>query len=142
MLGKRLGPYEIIEELGNGGMATVYRAYHPAMHRFVAVKVLKGFLALNKYHLEQFNQEARLISRLEHPYLLPIYDFSANSASAYIVMRYLEGTNLKTILERTGSLPFHEIAHLCRQISSALDYAHSCGVIHKDIKSANIMVDT
>jgi serine/threonine protein kinase len=138
----QLGSYEILEELGSGGMASVYRAYHPAMDRFVAIKLIKDNLAFDKASLERFKDEARLIARLEHPHLLPIYDYAADSHSAYIVMRYLEGTSLRAILDKSGALPFHEIVHLCRQIASVLDYAHSQGVIHRDIKAENILLDT
>jgi serine/threonine protein kinase len=138
----QLGSYEILEELGSGGMASVYRAYHPAMDRFVAIKLIKDNLAFDKASLERFKDEARLIARLEHPHLLPIYDYAADSHSAYIVMRYLEGTSLRAILNKSGALPFHEIVHICRQIASVLDYAHSQGVIHRDIKAENILLDT
>ena len=76
MIGTRLGPYEIIEELGKGGMATVYRAYHPGMERFVAVKIIHKALAQDEQGMERFRQEARLIARLEHPHLLPVYDYA------------------------------------------------------------------
>lgn len=142
MISKQLGSYEILEELGRGGMATVYRAYHPAMDRFVAVKVLREVLADDKVHLNRFNQEARVIARLEHPHLLPVYDFSGDSNPVYIVMRYLEGITLKQVCETVGGkLPLHEITHIIRQIAAALDYAHANGVIHRDIKPSNIMVD-
>ena len=141
MIGQRLGQYEIVEELGRGGMATVYRAYHPQMERFVAVKIIHAALAQGEEGMERFKQEARLIARLEHPHLLPVYDYDPEHQPPYIVMRYLEGGTLKEVIEAKQSLPLHEVAYVMRQITSALDYAHRNGVIHRDIKPSNIMID-
>ncbi len=141
MIGTRIGQYEIIEELGKGGMATVFRAFHPQMERFVAVKIIHRALAAEAGGIERFRREARLISRLEHPHLLPVYDYAPEHDPPYIVMRYLEGGTLKDVLNSRGRLPLGEIAHLMRQICSAIDYAHRQGVIHRDIKPANIMID-
>lgn len=142
MIGTRLGQYEIVEEIGRGGMATVYRAYQPSMERFVAVKVIHMAIASDSAGLERFNREARLIARLEHPHLVPVYDYNGQHDPPYIVMRYLESGTLKEILDRHGALPVREIVYMLRQVASALDYAHRQGVIHRDIKPSNIMVDT
>jgi serine/threonine protein kinase len=141
MIGKRIGQYEILEMLGKGGMATVYRAFHPSMERYVAVKIIHQALAQDQAGKDRFRQEARLITRLEHPHLLPVYDYSPDNDPPYIVMRYLEGGTLKDVLEVKKILPLNEVAYLMRQIASALDYAHRLGVIHRDIKPSNIMVD-
>jgi serine/threonine protein kinase len=141
MIGQRLGPYEIVEQLGKGGMATVYRAFHPQMERFVAVKIIHAALAQGEEGMERFKQEARLIARLEHPHLLPVYDYDPANNPPYIVMRYLEGGTLKEVIESKQTLPLNEIAYLMRQITSALDYAHRNSVIHRDIKPSNIMID-
>lgn len=141
MIGTKIGPYEIIQELGKGGMATVYRAYHPGMDRFVAIKIIHRALSADKAGLDRFRREARLIARLEHPHLLPVYDYAPDHDPPYIVMRYLEGGTLKDILDEKERLPLGEVAHLMRQITSALDYAHRQGVVHRDIKPSNIMVD-
>src|SRR5262245_39274680 len=140
MIGTRLGPYEIVEEIGKGGMATVYRAYQPNVGRFVAVKVIHRYIAGDSTALERFQREARLIARLEHPHLLPVYDFDASHDPPYIVMRYLEGGTLKEVIDHV-TLPLGEVAYLLRQVSSALDYAHRQGVVHRDIKPSNIMID-
>ncbi|RMG76108.1 MAG: serine/threonine protein kinase, partial [Chloroflexi bacterium] len=140
MIGTRIGSYEIIEEIGRGGMATVYRAYQPSTDRFVAIKVIHQSVALMDQGIERFQREARLIARLEHPHLLPVFDFDASHDPPYIVMRYLEGGTLKDILDK-HPLPLNEIAFMMRQITSALDYAHRQGVIHRDIKPSNIMID-
>ncbi|HYO89362.1 MAG TPA: protein kinase, partial [Candidatus Limnocylindrales bacterium] len=140
MIGTRLGPYEIIEEIGKGGMATVFRAYQPSIGRYVAIKVIHRAIATDDRAVERFQREARLIARLEHPHLLPVYDYDGTHEPPYIVMRYLEGGTLKDVLDK-GGLPVVDASYLLRQLSSALDYAHRQGVIHRDIKPSNIMID-
>lgn len=138
--GSRLGPYEIVSEIGRGGMAKVYQAYHPRMDRYVALKVMKLAVTDDEQVRERFQREARLIARLEHPHILPVYDFDGSHDPPYIVMRYLEGGTLKDVLEER-SLPPEEVVYLLQQVGSALDYAHRQGVIHRDIKPSNIMID-
>ncbi|MEO6463790.1 MAG: protein kinase, partial [Candidatus Eisenbacteria bacterium] len=87
MIDKRLGPYRITEEIGAGGMATVYRAYQPSMDRHVAIKVIRGSVLADPTLRDRFRREARLIARLEHPHLLPVYDFDGDHEPPYIVMR-------------------------------------------------------
>jgi serine/threonine protein kinase len=140
MIGTRVGIYEIVEEIGRGGMATVFRAYQPSMERFVAVKVIHKSIATDDTAVERFMREARLVAKLEHPHLLPVYDYDGEHEPPYIVMRYLESGTLSDVLER-GPLPLVEIAHMMRQIASVLDYAHRQGIIHRDIKPSNIMID-
>jgi serine/threonine-protein kinase len=140
MIGLRVGNYEIVDEIGRGGMATVYRAYQPRMDRFVAVKVIHRSIVGDTRALERFQREAQLIARLEHPHLLPVFDFDGLHEPPYIVMRYLEGGTLREVLDE-ARLPLGEVVYMLRQIASALDYAHRQGVIHRDIKPSNIMVD-
>jgi serine/threonine-protein kinase len=132
MLGSKLGPYELIEELGRGGMATVFRAYQPNVDRYVAVKVIHRSISLDSKALERFVREARLVARLEHPHILPVYDYNGQSDPPYIVMRYLPSGTLKDILEN-AHLPLQEVVLLMSQICAALDYAHRQGVVHRDI---------
>lgn len=141
MIGTRLGPYEIVEEIGKGGMATVYRAYQASMDRDVAVKVIHLAIATDTLSRQRFEREARLIAKLEHPHLLPVYDYNGSHIPPYIVMRYLEGGTLKDVITGRGALPLSDIAHLTHQVASALDYAHRQGVIHRDIKPTNILID-
>src|SRR5258707_906108 len=141
MIGSKLGPYELIEEIGHGGMATVYRAYQPSMDRYVAIKVIRNAIRQDTKSLDRFTREARLVAKLEHPHILPVHDYDAKSDPPYIVMRYLPTGTLKDIMER-AQLPFGEIAFLMSQITSALDYAHRQGVVHRDIKPSNIMIDS
>ncbi len=136
----QLGPYKIIEEIGRGGMAAVYRAYQPNMERDVAVKVIMKSLVGDNDSIHRFQREARLIARLEHPHILPVYDFDGRHDPPYIVMRYLHSGTLKHILSQ-GLLPLPEVSHLIQQVGSALDYAHRQGIIHRDIKPSNIMID-
>ncbi|MBN2302990.1 MAG: serine/threonine protein kinase [Anaerolineae bacterium] len=140
MIGTTLGPYEIIEEIGRGGMATVYRARQINMERDVAIKIIHKAIAAQSTSLDRFQREARLIARLEHAHILPVYDYNGAHDPPYIVMRYLPTGTLKDILER-DQLKFNEIAFLMRQLTSALDYAHRQKVVHRDIKPSNIMVD-
>ena len=138
MIGTKLGSYEIIEEVGKGGMATVYRAYQPSVDRFVAVKVIRQSIAEDPQAMARFQREARVVARLEHPHVLPIHDFAHDPP--YIVMRYLEGGTLKDVLRR-GRLPLDEVGYLLRQVAAALDYAHRQGVVHRDVKPSNILID-
>ncbi|MEW5871582.1 MAG: protein kinase [Chloroflexota bacterium] len=140
MIGNRLGPYEILEEVGRGGMATVYRARQPRVERDVAVKVIRKSIADNEQAVQRFQREARLIARLEHPHILPVYDFDGGYDPPYIVMRYLEGGTLKEVLQQR-QLPAPEVLFLLNQVASALDYAHRQGIIHRDVKPSNIMID-
>jgi serine/threonine protein kinase len=121
-------------------MATVYRAYQPSVERFVAVKIIHRAIASDTAALERFQREARLIARLEHPHLLPVYDYNGQHDPPYIVMRYLEGGTIKDTLE-AGALPLSDVVLVVRQVSAALDYAHRQGVIHRDIKPSNVMID-
>ena len=123
MIDKKLGPYSITEEIGAGGMATVYRAYQSSMDRHVAVKVIRTSILQDPTMKDRFRREARLIARLEHPHLLPVYDFDGDHEPPYIVMRYLEGGTLKQVMEH-GHLPHDEMLYLLGQVSAALDYAH------------------
>lgn len=140
MIGTRIGPYEIVEEIGKGGMATVFRAYQPNLDRDVAIKIIHRAIALDSVSMERFQREARLLTRLVHPHLLPIYDYDAAHDPPYIVMRYLDSGTLKDVIDR-GKLPHEEIIYMLRQVASALDYAHRNNVIHRDIKPSNVMLD-
>lgn len=136
----KIGPYEILEEIGAGGMATVYLARQESMGRFVAVKVIHRAITSDSTTLERFQREAQIIARLEHPHILPVYDYDGKHIPPYIVMRYLATGTLKDILART-QLPLEDISYIYRQLGSALDYAHRQGVIHRDVKPSNIMID-
>jgi serine/threonine protein kinase/tetratricopeptide (TPR) repeat protein len=140
MIGKKLRAYEITEEIGSGGMATVYRAYQPSMDRHVAIKVIRSSILDDQALRERFQREARVIARLEHPHLLPVYDFDGEHNPPYIVMRYLEGGTLKQV-QQQGSVPRAEFLFILRQLAGALDYAHRQGIVHRDLKPSNVMID-
>lgn len=139
--GQMLGAYRIISQIGQGGMATVYKAYQPSMDRNVAIKVLPGQLAESGEFVQRFQQEARIIARLEHPHILPIFDYGEDNGITYFVMRYLEAGTLKNKME-AGPLPLGEIDRYFTQLAEALGYAHDRGVVHRDLKPANALVDS
>lgn len=138
--GQSLGPYQIINQIGKGGMATVYKAYHASMDRYVALKVVAAGLTDDPNFLKRFQQEARLIAKLEHPHILPVHDFGEADGIPYMVMRYLEAGTLKERLS-SGPLPLEEADRIFTQLANALGYAHENGVIHRDIKPSNAMLD-
>ena len=138
--GQMLGPYRIINQIGQGGMATVYKAYQPSMDRNVAIKVLPSQLADSKEFTQRFQQEARIIARLEHAHILPVFDYGESEGIAYFVMRYLDAGTLKNKME-SGHLPLREIDRIFTQLADALGYAHSQGVVHRDLKPANALID-
>ena len=140
MIGNKFGPYEIRAEIGKGGMATVYRAYQADLQRDVAVKVIQTELIRDTSSVQRFQREARLIARLEHAHILPVYAFDGSHDPPYIVMRYVQGGTLKELLA-LGPLTFEQIGNLLRQIASGLDYAHEQGIIHRDVKPSNILLD-
>jgi ligand-binding sensor domain-containing protein/tRNA A-37 threonylcarbamoyl transferase component Bud32 len=138
--GRNLGPYVLLEQLGAGGMATVYKAYQPAMDRYVAVKVLPHHMASDAAFRERFGREARTIARLEHRFILPVYDVLEADGIPFLVMRYTTGGTLRDLLA-AGRTPFPRALTLVAQVAEALAYAHAEGVVHRDIKPANILLD-
>jgi serine/threonine protein kinase len=138
--GRTLGSYQIMEELGRGGMAVVYRAYQPSLGRYVAIKVLPPQLAFDRQFVERFLREARSAANLRHPNIVVIHDVGEQDGLYFIVMEYLEGRTLKEVVDQEGSLPPRRVVHILEQVASALDYAHTRGFVHRDVKPANIFV--
>jgi putative two-component system response regulator len=136
--GVRLGPYEVLERIGRGGMATVYRAYHQPLDRFVAIKVLPEFFADELEYRERFQHEARLVARLKHPNILEVFDYASEEGVAYIVMELVTGGTLSDCLGSPMGL--ESVLDVLSPISAALDYAHSRGVLHRDVKPSNILM--
>jgi serine/threonine protein kinase len=137
--GENVGPYRIIKQLGQGGMASVFKAYHPALDRFVAIKVLHPAFKEDPNFLSRFQREARVVARLEHPHIVPIYDFAEHEGQPYLVMKYIEGVTLKARLAEKP-LSKNEAIEIIDAIGSALSYAHEQGVLHRDIKPSNILL--
>jgi hypothetical protein len=140
MNNQKIGRYEIRAELGRGGMATVYRAYDPNFERDVAIKVLPDVFLHDPQFRVRFDREAKTIALLEHPAIVPVYDFGESENQPYIVMRYMSGGTLSDRLKQ-GSLLLDETARLINRLAPALDAAHSRGIIHRDIKPGNILFD-
>jgi serine/threonine protein kinase len=140
LIGKLLGQFEILEEIGRGGMATVYRARQSSINRIVAVKVLPPHFLHDPSFFERFEREVDVISHLEHPHILPIYDYGTAEGVPYIAMRYLAGGSMAQMIRR-GLPPLSAIEKPFSQIASALDYAHQQGIIHRDLKPGNILFD-
>ncbi|HLY29144.1 MAG TPA: serine/threonine-protein kinase [Aggregatilineales bacterium] len=141
IVGQNLGQYHIIEEIAQGGMSTVYRATQTSIGRDVAVKVLPQALLHDTKFLERFNREVDVVAHLQHPHILPVYDFGDFQGIPYVVMAYLRGGTLGDYIQKQGPLPLDELLRLVRQIVDALDYAHSKGIIHRDFKPSNVLLD-
>jgi serine/threonine protein kinase len=140
--GQMLGPYRIIEQIGEGGMATVYKAYQASMDRNVAIKVLPSQLADSAEFTQRFQQEARIIAKLEHPHILPVFDYGESDGITYFVMRYLDAGTLREKMEQGRPLALSDVDRLFTQLAEALSYAHSFGIIHRDLKPSNAMIDS
>ena len=137
--GQTIGGYEIGEEIGQGGMAVVYRAYQPQLERWVAVKILQVAGASSEEFLARFRREARAIAALRHPNILTIYDYGEVQGIAYIVMEFVPGGTLKARLAGQP-MEWPEVAKLVIPVGRALAYAHSKGIVHRDVKPANILL--
>lgn len=138
--GDQVGLYEIVGQVGQGGMATVYKAYHEKLDRNVAIKLMHHTFLQDEDFRARFTREARIVARLEHPNIVPIYDYSEHDTTPYLVMKYVDGMTLKRQAIKTG-LTLDETATLLTAVADALDYAHSRGVLHRDMKPSNILVD-
>ncbi|MEP6571939.1 MAG: Ig-like domain-containing protein [Gemmatimonadota bacterium] len=137
-----LGDYEILSELGRGGMATVYLAHDIALDRKVAIKVMSpALLLMGEGMVERFKREARTSASLSHPNIIPIHAVKSQGRALYFVMKFIAGRSLESIIREVGALPIPMAQALLHQVGGALGYAHRRGVVHRDIKPANIMVD-
>ena len=140
-LGKRLdGRYEIHELIGVGGMANVYRCTDTVDDREVAVKILKDEYLNNEEFIRRFKNESKAIAMLSHPNIVKVYDVSFGDMIQYIVMEYIDGITLKEYIDQQGIIEWKDVIHLTTQILKALQHAHECGIVHRDIKPQNIML--
>ncbi|MCI0444930.1 serine/threonine protein kinase [bacterium] len=137
--GLRLGPYEIVSELGKGGMGVVYRAKDVRLNRDVAIKVLPEHLVNNPDALRRFEREAKALAALSHPNILSIFDVGTDQGISYVVMELLEGETLRSRIPASG-LPWQKALDIAATIAEALSVAHSKGVVHRDLKPENIFL--
>ncbi len=140
LVGRAWGRFLIIEERGRGGMAVVYRAYDNVLQRTVALKVLLPHLAANAEFTRRFQREAITAANLRHQNVVIIYDVGSHESFQYIVMEYLDGPTLQQEIQKKGALPINRIVPIIGQLASALDYAHQQGLVHRDVKPANVIV--
>ena len=142
--GQNLGKYRIMEPLGRGGMAQVYKAYHASLDRLVAIKTLRSDLVEETEFLARFRREARAVAALRHPNIVQVYDFDVQNDIYFMVMELLDGDTLKASLnafrKQGERLPLGELVHILNDVLSGLSFAHSQGVIHRDLKPSNIML--
>src|SRR3972149_6154148 len=140
LTGKQIGPYQVVAPLGEGGMAAVYKAYQPATDRYVALKILPRHFASDPQFIGRFRQEAKVLAKLQHPHILPVFDFGEADDYTYIVMPFIESGTLANLM-RGEPLPLAQIRRVVSQVGDALDYAHLRGLIHRDVKPSNILID-
>src|SRR5262245_3343849 len=135
--GSRLGAYEVLEEVGRGGLGIVYRGRHVHLGRTVALKVLHPHWTASEEFVARFREEGRVMALLEHPNILRVYDAGETNGILYLAMRYLEGETLEEWMQ--GEVARADAVRIARQIAGALAYAHARGVVHRDVKPANIV---
>jgi serine/threonine-protein kinase len=133
--------YQVVRELGRGGMGIVFLARDIALHRLVAIKVLRQEFATSDEHRERFRREARMTARLSHPHIVPVHTFGEVEEFVYIVMKYVHGESLGERLRTQGSLSTEEARRVLHDLALALDYAHREGVVHRDLKAENIILE-
>jgi len=140
--GKSLGQYQIIEPIGSGGMAQIYRAYQPSVKRDVVIKLLSPTFQDDPGFVKRFAQEVDVVAHLQHPQIIPVYDFGEQNGDVFIVMAYMRGGTLADRITRSqGGLPDKETIRLFGLIAKGLDYAHIKGIVHRDLKPNNILMD-
>ncbi len=136
-----IGPYRVVSQLGRGGMATVYKAYQPSLDRHVALKVLNADLQVNPDFITRFKREAKIVAKLDHPNIIPVYDIEVFDGALVLVMRYIEGISLREALNRIKKpIAMPAILQIMRPVTDALAYAHQKSVLHRDVKPSNIML--
>ncbi len=139
MIGKTLGPYSVLDKVGEGGMGQVYRAHDSKLGRDVALKVLPDSVAIDPDRLARFHREAQVLASLNHPNIAQIYGFEDSGATHALVMELVDGPTLADRIEQ-GPVPLAEALAIARQIASALEAAHEQGIVHRDLKPANVKV--
>src|SRR5579859_2465835 len=141
----RIGKYEIVSRLGHGGMGEVYKAFHPQLHRYVALKFLLTTAETDPDFIARFQQEAQAVARLRHPHIVQVFDFDVQDGKPYMVMEFVEGETLAQRLanyhRNKQTMPISEVVQLFQQLCSAVDYAHKQGMLHRDLKPQNVLIN-
>lgn len=140
LTGKQFGHYQIVAPLGEGGMAAVYKAYQASMERHVAVKVLPRHMSSSEEFVNRFQREAKLLAQLQHPHILPVFDYGEAGGYPYIVMPFVNSGTLAELIQKR-KLSLVEVRRIMTQLGDAMGYAHACGMIHRDIKPSNVLID-
>lgn len=140
MAGQKIGQYEVDHKIGQGGMATVYLGHQRSMGREVAIKIMPAHLTHDPNFLHRFEREVKVIAKLQHPRILPVYDYGQVDSRPYIVMAYMPGGTLSDLIKQ-GPMDLTEVVRLVGQIAEGLDHAHREGVIHRDFKPSNVLLD-
>ena len=138
--GRRIAGYQIEEELGRGGMAIVYRARDINLGRIVALKILAPQLAQDDSFRQRFIQESRAAAAVDHPHIIPVFEAGKADGELFIAMRYVSTGDVRTLLDADGPLPVARAAAIVAQVASALDAAHAHGLVHRDVKPANMLL--
>ncbi|MFI1928456.1 MULTISPECIES: serine/threonine-protein kinase [unclassified Streptomyces] len=140
LVGRRIAGYRIESEIGRGGMAVVYRAHDLRLDRTVALKLLAPELARNDVFRKRFTHESRVAAAIDHPHIVPVFEADETDGVLYIAMRYVDGSDLRHLLDREGPLPPATAVRIAAQVASALDAAHEAGLVHRDVKPGNVLV--
>ncbi|HWD43476.1 MAG TPA: serine/threonine-protein kinase, partial [Actinomycetota bacterium] len=139
-VGTEIAGYRVESFISRGGMAVIYRAHDRRLGRRVALKLLAPELSQDERFQQRFLRESRLAASLDHPNIIPIYEAGEASGLLYIVMRYVEGSDMKELIDREGPLELDQITSILRQVGAALDAAHARGLVHRDVKPGNILI--
>ncbi len=140
LIGKVVNGYEILNQVGQGGMATVFLARQRSMNRNAALKFLPGVFMNDDTYLQRFEREVKIVAQLEHRNIVPVYDYGEFEGQPYIAMRYMPAGSVEDLLIK-GRIPLERVASIIEQVASALDYAHQKGILHRDLKPSNILLD-
>jgi len=140
LVDQTLGQYEIVELIGEGGMATVYKAWQPSLRRYVALKVLSPNLANDAEFVKRFRQEAVSAANLKQTHIVTIHDVGTEDGYHYIAMEFIEGSSLEERIRTGQAFSLEQVIDIVAQVGAALDYAHQRGFIHRDIKPANVLI--
>ena len=145
VVGENIGPYRILEQLGRGGMATVFKAYHAALDRYVAIKLLHPHFASDTDFVDQFKREAKNLATLRHPNIVQVYDFDIVDNMPYMIMEFIDGPTLKNVIDETGRrhvrVSLSKSVRIIMNIGVALSYAHKRSIVHRDVKPSNVMLE-